>query len=195
MSPAKPSRNAGTYQRNPRTHFKPGSKAETAFDNKLAALEAGDLVRAWRKTAPEGELTQKDLAVRLGVTQARVSAIESARGAEGPSYATLKKIALACGHAWPLAMMQVAQGTHAAPVIEGSVADRQVVEVQLSKPLTRGRTRRQRVVLYGLGTAKARKGQKRSDIIKDVTDIRSDPTEIIFDPQTGIGHLQPRHDS
>jgi len=106
MSPAKPSRKTGSYKRDPRTHFEPGSKAETAFDNKLAALEAGDLVRAWRRSAPEGELTQKGLAARLGVTQARVSAIESARGAEGPSYATLKKIAFACGHAWPLAMMQ-----------------------------------------------------------------------------------------
>tara|TARA_R110002072_G_scaffold276328_1_gene438017 strand:+ start:275 stop:862 length:588 start_codon:yes stop_codon:yes gene_type:complete len=195
MSPAKSSTKSGSRQRDTRALFKPGSRAETAFDNKLAALEAGDLVRAWRKAAPDGELTQKDLAARLGITQARVSAIESARGAEGPSYATLKKIALACGHAWPLAMMQVAQGTHAAPVIEGTVDDRQIVEVELSKPLTRGRTRRQRVLLYGLGSAKARKGQKRGDVIKEVTDIRSDLTEIIFDPQTGIGHLQPRHDS
>lgn len=106
MSPVKPSTKSSSRQRDTRALFKPGSRAETAFDNKLAALEAGDLVRAWRKTAPGGELTQVDLAERLGITQARVSAIESARGAEGPSYATLKKIALACGHAWPGAMIR-----------------------------------------------------------------------------------------
>lgn len=73
--------------------FDGNAGAIAAFENQSASIEAGRAVRRWRTSAG---LTQKALAERLEVTQGRVSAIEQGRGREGPSYATLKRIAAAC---------------------------------------------------------------------------------------------------
>jgi len=70
-----------------------------AFEDASAALEAGRLVRALREQA---KLTQAGLAERLGVSQPRVSAIEAGVGRDGPSYALLRRIAVACGATWDL---------------------------------------------------------------------------------------------
>jgi HTH-type transcriptional regulator / antitoxin HipB len=68
-----------------------------AFEDASAALEAGRLVRALRERAG---LTQTELAAKLGVKQPRVSAIEAGAGRDGPSYALLRRIAIACGVEW-----------------------------------------------------------------------------------------------
>ena len=65
-----------------------------AYEEASAALEAGRLVRTVRT---EAGLSQKMLAARLSITQARVSAIESGEGRDGPSYGLLRRIAAACG--------------------------------------------------------------------------------------------------
>jgi len=72
------------------------------FEDAAAALEAGRLVRALREQA---NLTQLELAKRLGVSQPRVSAIEAGVGRDGPSYALLKRIAIACGAQWNIPVM------------------------------------------------------------------------------------------
>lgn len=80
-----------------------------------AALEAGRFVRMLREHAG---LTQLELAARLDVSQPRVSAIEAGVGRDGPSYALLRRIVLACEARWnPFAMASVAapqQRAHAA---------------------------------------------------------------------------------
>lgn len=82
----------------------PHKEQRVAFEEASAALEAGQLVRALRLNAG---LSQVDLAKRLGVEQPRVSAIEAGRGRDGPSYALLKRIFLACDVPWfiPSALM------------------------------------------------------------------------------------------
>ena len=77
----------------------PDPEAREAFDETSAALEAGRLVRAFRR---KKGFTQSELADRLSITQARISAIETGEGRDGPSYALLKRIAHACGVAWPM---------------------------------------------------------------------------------------------
>ncbi|MDB6097576.1 MAG: late embryosis abundant protein [Gammaproteobacteria bacterium] len=59
-----------------------------------AAMRAGDLVRAMRKAAG---LSQSQLAERLGVTQARMSEIESGIGRQGPTWDLMERISAACG--------------------------------------------------------------------------------------------------
>jgi transcriptional regulator with XRE-family HTH domain len=68
------------------------------FQQFAAALAAGQLVRGWREHAG---LTQKQLAERLRLTQARVSAIEKGRGRDGPTYGLMQRLATACGVNWP----------------------------------------------------------------------------------------------
>ena len=68
-----------------------------AYEEASAALEAGRLVRALREQAG---MTQLQLASLLDVIQPRVSAIEAGLGRDGPSYALLKRIVLACGGTW-----------------------------------------------------------------------------------------------
>lgn len=75
----------------------PRAEQRLAFEEASAALEAGQLVRAARMNAG---LTQVELAQRLGVEQPRVSAIEAGRGRDGPSYALLKRIFVACNIPW-----------------------------------------------------------------------------------------------
>jgi ribosome-binding protein aMBF1 (putative translation factor) len=61
-------------------------------------LEGGRLARRMRETADRGRgISQQELARRLGVSQARISAIERGSGPQGPTYELLKRIARACG--------------------------------------------------------------------------------------------------
>jgi transcriptional regulator with XRE-family HTH domain len=84
----------------------PSAADRAAFDDASAALEAGRFVRKLRTAAG---LTQTQLAARLDVSQARVSAIETGEGRDGPSYALLKRIVAACGQEWSLAGALVRQ--------------------------------------------------------------------------------------
>lgn len=59
-----------------------------------AAFEAGALVRRMRRAA---RLTQAALAERIGVTQARISEIETGIGPQGPSWELFLRITAACG--------------------------------------------------------------------------------------------------
>ena len=77
----------------------PTQELRVSFEEASAALEAGQLVRALRNKAG---LSQVQLAERLGVEQPRISAIEAGRGRDGPSYALLKRITVACELPWLL---------------------------------------------------------------------------------------------
>ena len=73
-----------------------------AFEEASAAHEAGRLVRALREHAG---LSQVALASRLHISQPRVSAIEAGVGRDGPSYALLKRILIACDAHWIMGAM------------------------------------------------------------------------------------------
>jgi transcriptional regulator with XRE-family HTH domain len=75
------------------------SVASDIEDARNAAREAATFVRRMRLSAG---LTQRELAVRLGISQPRVSAMEKGIGTEGPTYLMLKRVAAACGVAWSL---------------------------------------------------------------------------------------------
>jgi len=64
------------------------------FEATSAALEAGSLVRCFREHA---HLSQAALADRVGVSEVRIIQIEGAEGHDIPTYALLRKLALACG--------------------------------------------------------------------------------------------------
>ena len=78
-------------------------KAHPAFDAGFRegeyAREGASLIRSFREAR---KWTQKQLADALGVTQARVSAAENATGRDGPSFAFIKRTAVACGQEWPV---------------------------------------------------------------------------------------------
>ncbi|WP_314951951.1 helix-turn-helix transcriptional regulator [Bradyrhizobium lupini] len=59
-----------------------------------AAMRAGELVRAMRKDA---RLSQSQLADKLGISQARISEIESGVGTQGPTWDLMERISVACG--------------------------------------------------------------------------------------------------
>jgi ribosome-binding protein aMBF1 (putative translation factor) len=74
------------------------SEAKEQFQTATHALEASALVREMRQKADGGHpIQQKELARRLKVSPARVSAIESGDGPAGPTFALLRRIAHACG--------------------------------------------------------------------------------------------------
>lgn len=58
-----------------------------------AAFRAAAIVRTMRRA---GNLSQKELAERLGVSQARISEIEAGAGAQGPTWDLMERIAQAC---------------------------------------------------------------------------------------------------
>jgi transcriptional regulator with XRE-family HTH domain len=64
------------------------------FREATDALEAASLIRGIRELV---EISQAELARRLGVTPARMSTIEKGEGPNGPTYAMLKRVARACG--------------------------------------------------------------------------------------------------
>lgn len=59
-----------------------------------AVLEAASLIRRMREASG---LTQADLAVRVGTSQAHLSMLERGVGRHGPTFLMLRKIAEACG--------------------------------------------------------------------------------------------------
>ena len=71
----------------------PTDADKASFNDASASLEAGHYIRNLRKDAG---LTQLELAERMNVSQARVSAIENGEGRDGPTYAVLKRVAVAC---------------------------------------------------------------------------------------------------
>ncbi|NIJ41099.1 DNA-binding XRE family transcriptional regulator [Parvibaculum indicum] len=58
-----------------------------------AAFRAGSIVRTMRKSS---NLTQKELAERLDLTQSRISEIEAGMGTQGPTWDLMERIAAAC---------------------------------------------------------------------------------------------------
>jgi len=98
-----------TVQPTPEELF-PTPETMELFQQAAAALEAARLVRGWRERAG---LTQKELAARLRLTQARISAIEQGRGRDGPTYGLMQRLAAACNVGWPL-MMPLEAGAPAA---------------------------------------------------------------------------------
>jgi len=60
-----------------------------------AALQAGQLVRAMRKSR---DWTQTQLAEALGWDQVRISNIERGEGTRGPTFDVLQKVASACDY-------------------------------------------------------------------------------------------------
>ena len=63
-------------------------------DFSSASFRAATLVRSMRKDAA---FSQRDLATRIGVTQARISEIEAGLGKHGPSWDVMERIAAVCG--------------------------------------------------------------------------------------------------
>ena len=80
-----------------------------AFDDASAAIEAGHLVRTVRKKAGLSQIT---LAKRLAISQARVSAIETGVGTEGPTYGLLRRVASACGTSLPIMFSGIEMDKH-----------------------------------------------------------------------------------
>lgn len=70
----------------------PASAARTGLTS--AGMRAGAIVRGMRRSAG---LAQAELALRLGVSQERVSEIERGAGPQGPTFELLERIAAACG--------------------------------------------------------------------------------------------------
>jgi DNA-binding transcriptional regulator YiaG len=70
-----------------------GPEAQAVFFEQSAALEAGSLIREMRDRA---ELTQRELARRVGTSQSHLSDIERGIGLQGPTYSMLKNVARAC---------------------------------------------------------------------------------------------------
>ena len=63
-------------------------------DFSTASFRAATLVRTMRR---EASYSQRDLAARIGVSQARISEIEAGLGKHGPSWDVMERIALVCG--------------------------------------------------------------------------------------------------
>ncbi len=68
-----------------------------AYESALFAQEAARLIREMRLGAG---LRQGDLAGRLGVSQPRVARLERVGSGDGPSYAMMRRIAVACEIEW-----------------------------------------------------------------------------------------------
>lgn len=75
-----------------------------------AVLEAGGAVEFWMKNARRTDggtgLKQAELARLLGVSQARISQLINAERGQGPSYALLRRICVACGFSWPQGLVE-----------------------------------------------------------------------------------------
>jgi transcriptional regulator with XRE-family HTH domain len=71
-----------------------GSEGRRQAAATAASLRAARLVRRMREAAG---LSQVDLAKRLSVNQARISALENGLSRQGPTAATLESVAEACG--------------------------------------------------------------------------------------------------
>jgi len=82
----------------------PDSTSQQRLEEASAAAEAAALVRMLRRQALSATgtrgITQTELARRTGLTPPRISQIEKGEGANGPTYAVIRKIAFACGVDW-----------------------------------------------------------------------------------------------
>jgi len=78
----------------------PRNDQQEVFFEALAAIEAARFLRKLRERVG---LTQRQVAGKLGISQARISAIESGEGRDGPSYALIRRYVAACGHDFSLA--------------------------------------------------------------------------------------------
>jgi transcriptional regulator with XRE-family HTH domain len=80
-------------------------EARAQFEESSDLAEAARIVRTMRSRARGSEgsrgITQEALAGLLGVTQARISQIESGQGRDGLSFTLMKRIARACKVDWP----------------------------------------------------------------------------------------------
>lgn len=65
-----------------------------AADISSAAMRAGDMVRKYRRAL---HMTQVQLSERTGIDQGVISSIESGKGKDGPTFATMEKLAKALG--------------------------------------------------------------------------------------------------
>ncbi len=70
-----------------------------AYEGAIFAQEAARLVRLMRESAG---INQLELAERLGVSQPRVARLEKVTTGDGPSYAMIRRVAVACGVNWAL---------------------------------------------------------------------------------------------
>jgi ribosome-binding protein aMBF1 (putative translation factor) len=91
----------------------PTQETRDAFDDASASLEAGRLIREMREHAG---LSQTELAEKLRISQSRISAVETGGGRDGPSYALLRRIVIACGGRWetPNFLLRSIPGKHQA---------------------------------------------------------------------------------
>ncbi len=107
--------------------FHPSAAARQVYQDTSASIAAGRLIKSWRKQASQTDgtqgLTQGELAERIGVSQARISEIETGTGRDGPSFALLARIANACGINL-LARLQDAEG---APLAKTKVVSPRVL--------------------------------------------------------------------
>lgn len=82
----------------------------TRFTENMDLAEAAALIRRMRQQARRGDnefgITQAELAARIGVSQSRISQLESAEGRDGPTFALLKKIAGGCDVVWTTDMVR-----------------------------------------------------------------------------------------
>ena len=81
-------------------------KMRAAVIEQRAALVASRLIR---KTREEAGLSQRELALRLGVTQICISSLESGCAKKGPSIGLLARIAEACGGSLALTLSAPAE--------------------------------------------------------------------------------------
>lgn len=63
-------------------------------DFSTASFRAATLVRTMRR---EASYSQRDLASKIGVSQARISEIEAGLGKHGPTWDVMERIAAVCG--------------------------------------------------------------------------------------------------
>jgi CspA family cold shock protein len=168
-----------------------------AFEAKSAALEAAELVRAFRRRAVAADgragISQDELASRIGTSQARVSQIENGEGRDGPSYALLRRIAFACGIDWTLMLRTITEDTSSglAAATPAGVPDREPREAsagatQVASLSKRGRStssaeRRTAPSVPNGVISRTRKAESRT----------GHGTVKWFNAQKGFGFIQP----
>lgn len=69
------------------------TELEQAYDKQKALIDVAHMLRGWRESA---NLTQTQLAERIGTKQTVISRLESAENSKSPNLETLTRIAHAC---------------------------------------------------------------------------------------------------
>lgn len=75
---------------------------ELAADLRLALSSAEEAATFIRQMRTGAGLSQQELALRLGISQPRVSTMEKGIGPDGPTCGMVRRIAQACGVNWSL---------------------------------------------------------------------------------------------